>query len=146
MTVVAFKDGVMAADTCSYASHLRYRAMEPKILRCDLGLIGVAGRSSDAAFVRAWFAAGMGREDRPPDLDDKDDPVGILWAKPDGTLWWGDHRLLFHEISTPATCGESSACIFAEGAMAAGLSADAAVRLAIKHCLYAAGDVQVENL
>jgi hypothetical protein len=145
MTLVAFKNGVMAADSCSYTQGMRYPIKHPKITRCSLGLVGCAGLLSDIIAIHAWVAGGM-RKQKVALSGDEDECLAILWAKPDRTVWWGNHRLVFVEYCAPTACGETTACHFAEGAMWAGLSAERAVRLATKHCLYASGKVQVERL
>lgn len=55
MTVIAYKDGVIAADSCSFSGGRRYKTMHRKVSRCDLGLIGCAGRSSDCVLLHQWL-------------------------------------------------------------------------------------------
>jgi hypothetical protein len=66
------------------------------------------------------------------------DPSGVVFMAHANDPW--------HPVSWPKAIGEASAAVFAEGAMAAGASAEQAVRLAIEHCVYAHGEVQVERL
>ena len=146
MSVIAYCDGVMAADGCSFSSTMRYRAMHPKVSRCAVGLIGSAGPSSDALLFHQWMASGAPDDAKPPISDDKDDRLHGLWARNDGSLWFTDRRLIFHEIEPLAAIGETVVCAFAEGVMRAGLGAITAVELAIKHCIYAGGAVQSERL
>lgn len=143
MTVIAYKDGVMAADSCSFSGGVRYKTMHRKVSRGDYGLVGCGGRSSDCVLAHQWFTDGM-PETRPAFSNDKDEPMAILWVKAYGTLWCGDERLVFAEIEAPAAIGENAAANFCEGAMHAGLSAKDAVRLTIAHCIYVGGEVQAE--
>lgn len=79
MTTIAFKDGVMAADTqitSDYAIHA------PKIFRLpDGGVAGGAGDWSRAYAGIKWLMEG--EKGDPPNLGDAD----ILIARADGTLW-----------------------------------------------------------
>lgn len=145
MTIVAYKDGVMAADSCSFSGGVRYKTMHPKVSRGVFGVVGCGGRSSDTVAAHEWFSAGMPPE-HPPFSCDKDEPMAIMWAKPDGTLWWGDERLVFNQIEAPACIGEGAAANFCEGAMHAGASAERAVMLTIQHCIWTGGHVTVESL
>jgi hypothetical protein len=125
---------------------MRFAVMQPKVLCCSLGLIGAAGRSSDVTAYQKWMSDGMPPDERPDFSNDKDESLHGLWAKLDGTLWWTDERLVFHQIEAPGTLGEPRACAFVDGAMRAGMEADAAVRLALTHCVYVGGNVTVVRL
>lgn len=145
MTIIAYKDGVMAADSCSFAEGKRYPVCRPKIVRGPLGLFGAAGRELDGALAKDWFLGGM-EDEKPKFSEDKEDELLVMWAKLDGSVWWADYRLAFIPLPAPSAIGESSALGFTEGAMCAGLSAVEAVRLAIKHCVWVGGEVQSETL
>lgn len=144
MTVIAYKAGVMAADSHSFQSGRRYPTQHPKVTKFEHGLFGTCGRSSDCVLAHEWAVSGM--DYVPRFTEDKDEPMHLMWVKPDGTVWWADHRLKWSQVSAPATIGENSAADFTEGAMQAGLSADAAVALAIQHCVWVGGDVTVVRL
>lgn len=146
MTIIAYKDGVLASDSCSFSGGIRYAALRPKVIFCAVGLVGAAGRKSDAEAYKAWMAAGMLPDAKPELLRDKDDGLQGLWVKHDRTLWWTDERLTFVQIEAPGSIGEPEACAFVDGAMWSGASADEAVRLAIEHCVYTGGAVQVVRL
>lgn len=146
MTVIAYKAGYMAADTCSFSGGIRYRAMHPKISKGTLGLFGAAGRGSDCVLAHEWFLRGMQEVARPQFSEDKDEPLAVIWVRPNGTVWWGDHRLSWSQVPEPSVIGTGDAATFTEGAMHAGLSAADAVALAIKHCVWVGGGVQVEHL
>ena len=83
MTVIAFKDGVMAADTQLTGFNQRTRAQ--KLIRMPDG--GVAGGCGDwtQAYAGLKFLAEGGNEesDKLPNLKG----ATILIAKPDGSLW-----------------------------------------------------------
>jgi len=144
MSIVAYKAGEMAADSCSFSGGRRYPS-EPKIVKSDLGLFGTVGRNSDGYLARGWFRSGMPTE-RPEFSDEKDDELHIMWVKPDGTVWWADKCLSFTPMPWPTSIGNSTAIYFVEAAMLAGMTAGDAVALGIQHCVWIGGAVQVERI
>lgn len=147
MTVIAFKDGVMCADTHWFTSGQHGPVPSPKIVRApDGSLWGMAGKLSDGWLLRQWVEAGADCAKPPKFRGLGDEEPHILVARPDGTLWFcrGD-MVLTPELPVSVT-GETTATTFCEGAMHGGLSAEDAVRLTIKHCIWVGGDVQVERL
>jgi hypothetical protein len=152
MTVIAVKGSVMAADSKSYCDGQMYRSPpgRSKISRApDGSLVGASGSSVDTHALHEWVRAGMNFAEPPsfryPKMED-DDRITWLWLKPDGSLWHGACDMRCYPVEPPFTIGYSAACSFTDGAMHAGLSAEAAVRLAIEHCSYVGGPVQVERL
>lgn len=139
MTVIACKDGVMAADTgiwqgllvCGYAS---------KIVRLpDGGLFAACGAHAAAVLCAEWLA---GEREKPE--PEEEGSFGALMLSPNG-IWHVDYKLRIYK-SPSAIAAEGSHTEFLLGAMYAGASAEEAVRLAIKHGDCAAGEVQVEYL
>lgn len=145
MTIIAYKDGIMAADSCSFSGGRRYPVTRPKIVKGSLGLFGCAGRDSDGYLAKDWFLAGMSKE-HPKFSEDKDDELHVMWAKADGTVWWADYRLAFVPMPAPAAIGESAVLNFVEGLMCGGFGVAEAVSLAIQHCIWIGGAVQIERL
>ena len=146
MTVIAYKNGVMAADSMACRDGRRLPVMRPKITRGKLGLLGGSGRSDDLLHAANWFINGMYPDRHPNFSDDKEDNLDLLWAKNDGSLWWADKRLLFVPRTDIYAIGETTAAHFVEGAMFAGMEAAEAVGLAIEHCIWIGGIVQSERL
>lgn len=147
MTIIAVKNGIMAADSESVTSGgLRAPMPFPKITRGPGGLIGMTGAVSDMWAVSQWFVAGEKQDEKPPGLKTGEQGIGAIILRPDGVVWHGDERLTFWRGENPSTTGLSTACYFCEGAMAAGLSAEDAVRLAIGRVDMIGGPVQVEHL
>jgi hypothetical protein len=138
----------MAADGWATTNHMHYPIMFPKIGGGPGGLIGISGSSRDCYRVLQWFANGEIDDSiyRPRDLKTGEDGISALILRPDGSVWQMDETLAAYPCENPATVGYSSACAFTEGAMWAGLSAEAAVRLAIEHCTHVGGNVQVESI
>ena len=145
MTIIAIKNGVMVADSFVNVIGRMYSGAEPKIKRGPGGLIGIAGSVVDLHLVGEWFARGEVATARPDDLKSDDDAIEALILRPDGSVLWMDQRLL-PVPTTQTTVGYKVACDFCEGAMAAGLSAEDAVALTIRHCAYVGGPLQVEPL
>lgn len=146
MTVIAYKDGVMAADSCSFRNGRRYASF-PKIVRASDGsLAGVSGEMGNANAFKDWFLAGENGQS-PKMEGGNDSDFGAVIVRPDGAVWttYGDGRLI-QSADPLEAMGENVAAGFCEAAMLAGLSAEDAVRLTVEHCIYAAGDVQVERL
>lgn len=145
VTIIAYKDGVMCADSESNGGGLRYPIKVPKIARGN-GLAGAAGMSSDCASFLLWFAAGERPHERPVFTGTGDDEMQVLIARPDGTLWRVGAKELPFEISQPYAIGGGNAWAFCEGAMLAGKSCQKAVKLTLKHFSTVGGKVQVEKL
>jgi hypothetical protein len=122
LTVIAYKDGVMAADTQLTGFNRTNRAQ--KIMRLPDG--GVAGGCGlwTAAYAGLKFLAAGGSEDKDvlPDIKD----ATILIARPDGSLWLLEDRFPAFPITNNVAsvgCGSDAA----EMAMSFGLSAVEAV-------------------
>lgn len=58
MTVIAYRDGVMAADTEASDSIVRVAGVEKVLLGLDGALYGFAGRSSICSEIMAWVGSG----------------------------------------------------------------------------------------
>jgi hypothetical protein len=151
MTVIAVKDGVMAADSHVFSGGTRHILPpgQSKIWRSvRYGIVGTCGDSVDGQAIRRWVADGMDFSN-PPQLRNKiddDESVCWLWLKPDGTCWRYGADMLGYEVSTPTALGYESACIMSETAMACGLTAVQAVELTISRCVWVGGDVHSESI
>jgi hypothetical protein len=152
VTVIAVKGRTMAADSWAVAVGMRWDIAFPKIVRGRGGLLGISGSTRDAYRVQRWFVEGEHQDPcqwplcKPRDLKTGEDGISALILRPDGSLWHMDETLAPCPIANPSTVGYTTACAFVEGAMRAGLDAEAAVRLAIEHCTHVGGTVQVESI
>ncbi len=144
MTVIAVKDGVMAADGFVWSGGIGSPVPFPKIVRGPNGLLGLSGPSVDCRMVRGWFANGERESQKPKGIGEDDRGIVGLILRPDGSVWYLDWRLFPVPDNELAVMGESDAATFVEGAMRAGASAEEAVRLAVYYCQSAGGIVQVE--
>lgn len=142
MTAIAYRDGVMAADTAEWrgdviAGHLQ------KIVRFSDGTLFAA--EGDSEYVEGYIKWRMSGGDEPPRADDADDFFGIAVDCAGVVSWVPRSYKMIRAGEAPYYAG-GAAADFLYGAMAAGASAEEAVRLAIEHCAFAAGTVQVERL
>lgn len=143
MTIIAYRDGVMAADSMTTKNSMRY-GVQQKIRRLpDGGLYGAAGSGQDCDAVYEWLC---GRGDRPKVADD--DGFRALIARPgiDLPIEMGC-TLVERQMNVPyAVVGENSTEYMAFGAFAMGATAERAVEICIEHTVWVGGPVQVEKL
>ncbi|WP_045366102.1 hypothetical protein [Methyloceanibacter caenitepidi] len=142
MTVIAYRDGVLAADTaCSCGSRVVEGMV--KIARRKDGVLGAA--CGAASFVGEWLKWVTGeRDDQPkPSVIDKDGTcsgTGFLFH-PSGLITVFDDEGSFDLLPRYYAAGGGDAV--ALGAMFVGADAEAAVRAAIEHNAHCAGDISV---
>lgn len=139
MTVIVVRDGVMAADTASWCGQIIV-AHRNKIRRLHDGRLfaGTGERASaDACFD--WLD---GRAEKPP--PEERDAFAALILGPGG-IERVDYKFRTHADNQEfAFAGAHGELLF--GALAAGASAEEAVRIAIRYGDSAGGEVQVERL
>jgi hypothetical protein len=129
MTVIAFKDGVMAADTMLSQHNSQNRAQ--KIVRLpDGGVAGACGQWNRAYSGLKYLAEGGGMDERPsprtPEGPPNVDGAVLLIAKPDGSLWLIEDEFPAYPLRDEVVsigCGSDAALM----AMTLGLSAVEAV-------------------
>lgn len=141
MSIVAFKNGVLAADSLATAEDGRRGGYVDKI--------GALEDGSLWAFVGAsWYAEGFAQwaknvdSPTPPSFDHKE-ATGVLITA-DGRVreWWGDG---WDEIRAPFHAWGCGAAL-AIGAMAHGASAELAVAIACEWDTACGGEIQVLEL
>jgi ATP-dependent HslUV protease subunit HslV len=142
MTVIVFRDGVMASDSgafsgCDVFPWARKVAKGP-----DGALWGFAGSAAIGSAFLAWVDSGY--QGSMPDLGaggDTDHESEVLVARPDGQLsiLTKHGPEIFHEAPYLALGGADTVAL---GALFAGADAETAVRAAIEHSTRAAGKVQ----
>lgn len=139
MTVIAIKNGVIAADTGLWLGNICVEHCK-KIRRLSDGrLFAISGHRAIGEACYAWL---QDESLRPEPGSDDSDFGGLLLTK-DGAFRV-DYKFRIYPTGIPAAAGSHTE--FLMGAMYAGASAEEAVRLAIKHGDSAAGEVQVEYL
>lgn len=148
MTVIAYRDGVLAGDTLisGGSSGTRYGQFT-KIVKHHGHLMGFAGAAAAMTKLRSILLA-VPADKFGPDMDlDFDGDVGCLLVTPDGTAYFyeGESTPGFFTVTAPFFALGSGEQI-ALGAMAAGASAPEAVRIAIDLSSGCGGQTQVIRL
>jgi hypothetical protein len=144
MTIIAFKEGVMAADTMLSAFNSQTRAQ--KIVRLpDGGVAGGCGLWSRAYSGLRYLEEGGDADDRPAPEGMPGPPnireAAILIAKPDGTLWMLEDEFPAFPVRDRVAaigCGSDAAIM----AMTLGLSAVEAVAKVTKQDVLCGDPVQ----
>ncbi len=142
MTTIAYRDGVLAADTRATSGDVIVGSSALKIAKRGRVMAAASGTSAYARRFMDWFRSGM-KGDPPPSIDPNDHDT-FCW----GLLVTGDDRRVL--LQQPGWIVErgpyfamGSGRDFALGAMAHGASAEEAVRAAIAHDVYSGGDITV---
>jgi hypothetical protein len=142
VTVIVYRDGVLASDTASWDGEV-VTAFVEKIYRTpDGGLLACAGSVDEIELVRQWGHTGFDPIKKPK----LDDEIGVLRVCPDGTVikYW--KRLLPVVCSPCPWAIEGAHEEFLTGLLVAGATAEQAVQAAIERCQWAGGTVQVEHI
>lgn len=142
MTAIAYKDGVLAADSVAWIAESRVKIpCRPKIRSLRDGrLFAAAGENGEIDAVFEWLD---GRADKPALTPGE--TMHCILVRPDGSYETCWESLRFRRCQSPVyALGIASQ--FLMGALLAGASPEEAVRLAIEHTDGAGGDVQVMRL
>lgn len=142
MTVIVYRDGVMAADTGEFQGSLVVGTEEEKILRLPNGsLLACAGRKDDIWQFRDWARDGFDPASRPKDFADFG---ALVVSKNGGITKYGKSCFAYPCSGDWAVegCEED----FLVGLLVMGATAEQAVQHAIQRSAWAAGRVQVETL
>lgn len=140
MTAIAYKGGLMAADTATFdGDAIPYHIK--KIWRVRGSLVASAGQSSACMAFRDWYATG---KDVP--FERHTDDFDGLVVQADGVVlrMSGQYGQFLRYDAPFHAIGAGTEMLI--GAMAAGATAPQAVEIAIKWSRYAGGGVQVETL
>jgi len=143
LTVIAFKEGVLSADSAVFHGDYSFAKVEKITRLSDGSLYAGSGRAALCDAVKKWLDGGMVAGERPEPPKDEED-FGALWLRADG-LWRISGDIRPHPDLVPFAA-EGSHCEFVCGAMAAGLSAEEAVRLACRYGAWAREPVMVMRL
>lgn len=142
MTTIAYRDGVLAADTLSTRNGAREGVAVKIVQRGDL-LAGASGASDFAKAFRDWFRQGC-RGDCPPLGDpEKNWAEGFIIMPDDRLVTFGPTAQWAEKGMFSGMNAWGSGADFARGAMAAGATAEEAVRHAMHWDTCTGGDVTV---
>jgi len=140
MTTIAYKDGVLAADTLCVNGHIR-SGFVTKIIRGPNGeLGGAAGNAGYNRLFQDWVAGGRVGDAPIPKQDDECRDLGFV-VLPDGVI--EQHEPEGLNLIRADMYAAGSGRNVAQGAMAAGASAEEAVRIAIGLDCYSGGEITV---
>lgn len=137
MTTVAYRDGVLAADSlCTSNDTVTGHAVKLRRL-ADGRLAGLLGRAGAAQRLLSWIEAGAQGEQPGGD-------AAVVIVDRDGATYYED-GVSERCSRAPFKAWGTGGCL-AMGAMAAGTSAEQAVRIACEWDIYTGGDVTVLSL
>ena len=117
MTIICYKDGVMAADSAVWAGSLHVGTMQKLARSIDGAITGVCGLGSYCQQWLKWFELTEDASARNGfiDLDEpirllEDEDFAAIWVEPDKTIWkmFGRERVPY-QLSTECAalgCGE----------------------------------------
>ena len=141
MTVMAYRDGMLAADRNCSDGHILH-GTRTKIFRAAGGEIAAgAGPSENCAAFRQWVEDGR-HPGAKPELDEK---FCAILVEADGRVTQYDQHLIPFFLEAPYFA-EGDGYAVALGAMFMGASAEEAVRAACAHVLGCGGGVDVLRL
>lgn len=150
MTAIAYRDGTLAADSLTLGDGV-VRGYSRKIVRSEKGTLGAsAGLAGTAQMFWNWIENGRIDEwieagfSDPLPVNAERNQFGAIIVTATARVICVDWQGKAIEIDAPFYA-EGGAEIFLIGAMAAGASAEEAVRLAIKYDVGCGGEVQVEQ-
>lgn len=126
MTIICVRDGIIAADSGVWHGNIYSGSMLKIRMMPEAVGGGFASGSGGAARVSAALdlVAAGGLDARIPD----DDGISLIWLRGDGTVWAIEKEASFQIHA--AFHAEGSGKAIALGAMAAGATAEEAVRIA----------------
>ena len=138
MTTIAYKSGVMAADSGTWLSNVAYRTGNKLAVGPDGSLHGVTGNAADGCTYLRWVTDGMkGDAPKPTETDPKEGRSSFmaLVVLPDRVRLWTAHG--FEEHERPAHFAIGAGSEMAIGAMAAGATAEEAIAIVADNSEYA---------
>lgn len=142
MTTIAYRDGVMAADTRAYGGDKTPVGWKQKIRLLESGtLIGCSSNTpGQPEAVLAWFERGADQADRPQFGECK---FRFIAVRPDGTALLGENSFFLAGPLQGDYFAIGSGEEFALGALFMGATAEQAVRAAAALDVWTGGDVTV---
>lgn len=138
MTIIAFKDGVLAADSAFVQEDMMFGTAEKIWRRQDGTLVGGHGDAGYCEQFREWVMSG--EEGEPPAGPETEDGYSCgLIVRPDCSLEIHTPRGVLPFNGPYYAMGSGSA--LAIGAMAFGATAQEAVQIAADHCCWCGGPI-----
>ena len=148
MTAIACRAGVIAADSSVWYNELQFPGVTATkifpVKAGDVGYLAFSGNRSSGEALWRWVEDDM-REDRRPNCGEDFSALWLTRESDSVRLRRLDTTLEWTEETAPFIA-EGAHADFLMGAMAAGASAEEAVRLAIEHCAFARGPLVVRRV
>jgi hypothetical protein len=145
MTVLCYRDGVLAADRMCSTHYDLINGYHTKIHSGHGLMWGGCGSAQDCAAFSEWVRIGRPIDARPELDNDKDTGfIGIV-IETDGAIRHYDGKLVAFPIENPF-CAIGSGDMVAYGAMEMGATSERAVEIASKYILGCGGGVDVLRL
>lgn len=141
MTTIAYRDGVLAADSAMCRGGTHMCGIAKIVRREDGAMAAVVGVASLAGPFFRWFLDGE-KGDRPTVPDDGDICSTGFIVRPGGVIEMYEHEG-WYDIQPEPYFAVGSGRDVALGAMVAGADAEVAVRAAIAHDQGTGGDITV---
>jgi hypothetical protein len=143
MTILAYRDGVLAADSACTDRGIHIGTVRKLGRAQDGSVFGAAGRIGHCKRFLDWAEAGM--EGALDIKENEDEGFSGLVIRPDRTVWCVDTSGAMTQLHT-AFAADGGAMKLALGAMAAGATAVEAVSIACGLDTDCRGPVQVEHV
>ena len=146
MTIIAYRAGILAADTAAWRGDYVSGSVRKICRMPDGGLGAAAGSVTIMRWFLNWLESGGASEARgTPPADPDGHGFGGLVVRPNGDLFACDLNVMMYPIKAEwFALGRSSG--FTAGCLAAGASAEEAVKLTLKWTDAGHGHIDVEYL
>ena len=150
MTIIVYRDGTMAADRASWCGGGIMVGHMDKIIRLkNGGLCAGCGSKGNLVYAMKYIDESWQHDDVCELKYKLEDGFAMLIVRPDGAVYRLDVTGVVYPASIAPFYAEGAAQQFIYGALHAGLSAEQAVRLAMRWTDYGGNDpdnIQVERL
>jgi len=145
MTIICYRDGVLAADRMCSASFDLIHGYHKKICEQDGTAWASSGAIQECMAFDQWVRTGRSDRNKPSLSDDKDTSLVAILIERDGTVKHYNYNLVPFTMEAPYFAIGNGDMV-AYGAMFMGASAEEAVRAACAHVLGCGGGIDVLRL
>ena len=146
VTIIVYKEGVMAADTGAFRGPFLTSTFVHKVRRTPMGaLIGCSGEAQNITKFHDWAMEGFPELPR-PEMTGDDTSFGAIVVEASGRILEIDRDLTITDCTFEGFAHEGEGFEFAFALHTLGLSAEQIIAHSIKHCVWAAGEVFSRSL
>ncbi|MCP5005525.1 MAG: hypothetical protein GY941_16540 [Planctomycetes bacterium] len=140
MTTIAYKDGVLAADSMVCTKNGIKIAQINKIIKNKNGMAGIAGNLGDVSKIKEWMNIGADINK----LLDFSKGSSAIFIKPDGSINFIEEGSVINVAADFVAVGTGEEIAMAS--MMAGVSAKKAVHIACKLDAYSGGKIKTVRM